>query len=467
MRDSQRGFSILLAAVILIIIVGVVFAIIALFGHQRSEGAVAQAAARLSRAEEALEQFASASGRLPCPANPALDTGDADPLNPLQPCNSPTGTLPWHTIGLARDDSFDSWGWRISYRVYTGAAGSLTQPNGASMALCDTNTLSSPGLGAGGICQGVRGWYTKDSEYLAGKGLPVTDFGVPHLDAAYVLVSHGPSGLGAYTASGSQKPLPANPDELANTTATGPFIARAASSPDIAADDAAHFDDVLAYRTLQDFVNRARLAARDWPDPALASVRADTATVSAAVGTSVSPGSEIGPSVVFNNATVTASAGGTAENVSFDVVGGTEGIGGGGGGGGGTQLSSADSEVLSIEFNVTAQVFAFTLDGFGCRSSCADADQVQLTFYMNDVAVASGPVMLSACNDGDGLASFSIDRGPSPGGDFNRVDIAPKPSVPGGIDTTILMSEFKTCLAGGGCATSLDTGSGPGGNHCP
>ena len=151
------------------------------------------------------------------------------------------------------------------------------------------------------------------------------------------------------------------------------------------------------------------------------------------------------------------------EDLTFDIVGGTEGIGGGPGS---TQLSSADAEVLRIDFNIPAQVFAFTLDGFGCRGGCSDADQVQLTFYKDGVQLPSSPMTLSACNDGDGLASFSIDLGPSPGGDFNRVDIAPKASVPGGVDTTFLMSEFRTCLAGGGCATSLDTGSGPGGNHC-
>src|SRR6185503_11825319 len=149
----------------------------------------------------------------PCPAKGSVDTGDEDATGPSFTCNSPTGTLPWRAIGLAHDGQFDAWGWKISYRVYTGAGGSLTQPNGASMALCTTDhSAASAGVGAGGICQVAAGEvHTWDTDYLLGKGLTVNDFGAaPRTDAAYVLISHGVSGLGAYTSAGQQKAAPVN-----------------------------------------------------------------------------------------------------------------------------------------------------------------------------------------------------------------------------------------------------------------
>ncbi|HEX4780773.1 MAG TPA: hypothetical protein VH301_08485, partial [Usitatibacter sp.] len=279
--------SLFLVAVMLVLIVGAIIAFTGLFGHKRVTAQSADTAAHLAAAQFALEQYAGASGNLPCPANPALDTGDADPIGPTPTCNSPAGTVPWRTIGLSRDQAFDAWGWKISYRVYTGAAGSLTQANAASMVQCTTNAASwSPGLGAGNTCRELNGRHTKDSEYLATRALmlKVTDFGAPTKnDVAYVLISHGVSGLGAWTSAGVQKmPLPANAHELSNENATD-FFAEAASDPSVDATNPTHFDDVIVYRELLDFIVHANLAARAWPDPApgLADVVANSATVAA------------------------------------------------------------------------------------------------------------------------------------------------------------------------------------------
>ncbi len=82
-----------------------------------------------------------------------------------------------------------------------------------------------------------------------------------------MLVSHGPSGFGAYTSSGAQNPnSPTSTDEKNNLKATGPFVLEAASAPIVAPSDNSHYDDVLLYRTIADLAKKANLAARDWHD---------------------------------------------------------------------------------------------------------------------------------------------------------------------------------------------------------
>jgi hypothetical protein len=286
MRRREAGVSLFVVALLILLFIGVFLAALGLFRSGRDVVGSSQAAASLATAQATLEQFAGSTGRLPCPANPALDTGDSSPAGASAVCDFPAGTLPWKTIGMRRDDAYDPWGSKISYRVFTGATG-LTQDNGASMVQCDSNVpAGSPGPSTtpAGLCRAALNRHTSSTDFLAGKGLTVSDFGTNVTDVAYVLVSHGPSGLGAWPSGSTQRALPVDVAELANTTATGPFIAQAATAPSADPMGAPHFDDVLAYRRIADLAQRASLAARDWPDAANESVILDTATVTASLG---------------------------------------------------------------------------------------------------------------------------------------------------------------------------------------
>ena len=467
MKRKQRGVSLLMVCIVLILLIGAIIAFLALFGSSHAGASIAETTTHLLKAQAALEQFASVSGRLPCPANPTLDTGDEDRgAGPTGTCNTLPGTIPWRTIGLRRDDGLDAWGYKISYRVYTGAAGSLTQDNGASMVLCTIGAPASPGLAAGGLCQVTGGHHSDRNEFVLGKGLTVTDFGVVHTDTAYVLISHGPTGRGGFTSQNVQSPLPSGADELANTTATGPFVARSAATVGIAVDDPTFFDDILVYRSIFDLATNANISARNWPDSTFASVVANTSAVVAALGTTPTSTDLQTQTLAFNNATVSVQAAGVAENLSLSNAAGVDGLGGGGGG---ATVSSADSEVFHVTFTYTAQVFAVTLAGFGCRMTagvCTDSDSVQFTFYKDGVQVGT-PITKDACNTLN-VASYTIDLGVSPGGDYNSVDIAPKPTDPAAGVTQLLVGSFVNCPEGGSaCVTGADTGSGPGGNHCP
>ena len=479
----EAGFSLTLLAVVVLLAVATIVAVIIL-GRSADEGQRSeQTRLKFARASEDLVSFVSLNQRLPCPADPSVDTGVSAPVGASAACTFPAGTLPWSTLGINRDDAYDAWGWKVSYRVYTGGAGnvgSLTQAGGTSAVDCDTNEPLPGGTTAQGTCRTHQD--TTPAEYYGGKGLSVNDFGTVHAPSvngdgvAFVLISHGASGLGAYTSAGTRTTLPNSPGELANTTATTAFVAQAANVRGISPDNANYFDDLLAYATLVDLITKAHVAARDWPDPApsFASVKLDTATLTAALERPAAYGDLGQNSVRFTDARVTALSGGAGQNVTFDILGGTEGIGGAAGGAG---LSSADNESVKIEFSKVAQKFALTLDQFGCRTFfgfCIDFDRVELRFYKAGIELAGAlsPQTKNACRAGTGLASFSIDLGVSPAADFDRVDIKPLASIgfPGGTTTSFLVAEFKTCAAGAACVTTLDTGPAltatTGGNRC-
>ena len=468
MRRAQRGVSLLFVAVMLILIVGAILAFLALFGTSHQGDSLADTAARLAKARDALDQFAAATGRLPCPADPTASTGDENPIGGSTTCPTEQGTLPWKTIGLRSDDGLDSWGWKISYRVYDGAIG-LTQAGGASMVLCDTSVSTDPGLDANGLCQvDGSGWHTLYTDFYGTKGLRVTDFGVLNTGIAYVLISPGPTGYGSYSAAGVATTAPVSTDEVGNTLATGQggsgFVARAASAAGVAAADANHFDDVLAYRTIADLMTRSGLVARDWPDGTSSSgssVVLNTANIASALGHSVSPGDLGTRTLTIGNATLTVQRGSTAEDLALGTNATVDGIGGGSSN---PTLSSSRNEVLHIALTAASQNFAITVNGFGCRQTsgtCVDSDRLRLTFYSGGVVVGS-PVTELACNPGSGLASYTVNVG----SDFDSVDVAPRSSTPAGNTVAIYVSAFNAC-ASTACTTSLDTGSGPGGNHCP
>ena len=223
-------------------------------------------------ASDALDQFAAANARLPCPADPVADTG-LEVQATAATCSFDEGTLPWMTLGMRHDDGIDGWGRKLSYRVYTGNEGSLTQPSGVSMVECDmadpVGAKTAVAASLGGLCVSnpdYRLRSTLDTVFLLDKGLTLTDFGTPHTKkVAYVVISHGATGLGGYTVSGARLDMPLG-DELDNTKDTGPFTIKAFSDADTAATSNAHFDDLLIYRTLPDLVKRAGLSARDWPE---------------------------------------------------------------------------------------------------------------------------------------------------------------------------------------------------------
>lgn len=295
-RHRQQGLVAVLLAATLLLSVGTGLILSEL--RQRRDVGERQALTqqRLLALRQALVNFASVNGRLPCPASGTLDTGLADPNAATVGCTSANGTVPWTTLGLPRDAALDAWGRKVSYRVFAGATG-LTRLGGASLVNCDADfatpvpTASAPALAVNNFqCAPVAGPPRTDPASVLApgtrRGLVVYDDGAQPSttvwQVALVLISHGANGAGAWTTGGVQKALApvANAVERANglvLNAAGVPISPAAcplppavmpaapvchyrinhSDGTVALTDNNYFDDQVVYLTFFDLFNPA------------------------------------------------------------------------------------------------------------------------------------------------------------------------------------------------------------------
>lgn len=445
---------------LLVVLLLVMLALLASYALSRisaSFGEQSQSGERLAAVAHVLEQYASSAQRLPCPAEPEADTGDEkiDPLDSAN-CSFPEGTLPWKTIGLRKDDSYDAWGRKISYRVYiNGGNGSLTQPRGISMVECDLVENASV-LGPNRTCNSNADMYQRNTsadDFLLNKGLSLTDLGVVHNDVAYVLISHGPTGFGAYTASGARMDMPAG-DERGNTRGTGAFTIKAFSDPDVAANTGPHFDDLLFYRRLSDLARVTNLAARDWPEGALLNP-----VTMAAVG--LGTGDTNASTFTFFGNTFTALGG--SEPEFSNTAGGFEGIGVVGEG----SHFIENGEIIRIDFAQAAARIAVTLNHFGYFTIFSKhREQAEVRFYNGATAVGIG-VVKQGCRADGALATFVVEPTIA-GSSFTRVEVEGKnifPTLiifgfPIPISSQFLISEIAACgPTVAACTTTLASAS--------
>jgi hypothetical protein len=471
MIRRERGAAGIFIFVVLLLAMGF---LVAMFTFSRKSTAVdeqTESTAALDKIAAALEQYSAATGRLPCPADPTLDAAADTGVEAVSGGSCTTGlagTVPWKTVGLGRQDTFDVWGWRISYRVYSATAGGFTQPTtafaptngGASMVNCNTAPRFDSGLDASGFCR--SDYTTSADDFQSTKGLTVNEYtdvsagggstpSAVHTGVAYVLISHGQSGLGAYTASGNRRDLPANGPERDNTASnsnTSPPVSSVApaSSPDISPSTKGHFDDIVLYRTIGDLVRRTGLTARAWPF---------SLTLQSALGTNTPPvlGSSLGVSTLtVGGAQIGAgSISGGQLNLSYDAAGGVEGFGVFGGGGG-TGISGNDYITATFAQATTNKV-ALSLSGLD------NSERATLVFLRRGSIVGS-TVTLQGCRSGSGaLANFTL----TPGVSYDEIGVTSWP-----YSSSFLLSAVTTCSATAStCLTSLDNGtSPPSGNHC-
>lgn len=466
MRRRELGFSIALLVAVLGLIIGAMVAAFLLTRFSGSRDEMETTRARMEAVMSALDQYAAQNRSLPCPAVPTLassaaNAGVAAPAG--SGCANGDGTVPWKTIGLKEEHALDAWGRRISYRVFSTAYGSLTQAGGASMVDCDLWRIN-PGSGLDpvtGLCAPAR--TTDAADYIALERLRLYDFSpAVRTDVAYVLVSHGATGYGAYSSSGAPLPAPKGP-ESDNTKAGGPFHSLAFADLD-KFDASSHFDDLVAYRTVSDLVKRAGLSGRDWPEAAPPDSTVFTReTVASRPGVSLSSPSDTDTNrsvIDFGSFAAIGVEGGTLENVSAGASGGIGVVGSGN-----PLMTYSEGEALLLSFDSLARRFGITLSGLNRfnASGTRFTEKVAFAFYRDDGSALSTVLGAACANDAD-HASFDID----PGGSFRYVFIVPLPSTAGnasgGIvqsDTGFLVAEIRTCAAATAtdpfCRTSLST----------
>jgi prepilin-type N-terminal cleavage/methylation domain-containing protein len=218
-RSDERGFTLIELAIVMAVVGIMLAGTMKLLGGQLDQSRIKATRERLGIADGALVAFYAASAYLPCPADGALPTSDAS-YGRAQPetsgaCAGVTAAnqvLPWRTIGLREELSFDGWRRRFSYHV----SPPLT-------------TAGSASLGDLSVRDGAA-------------GAPGTSELTPV--AAFVVLSHGENGLGGWLASGQRMTTTGVPThEAENTDGVEPFVDTALSE---AVGD--EFDDLTLWR---------------------------------------------------------------------------------------------------------------------------------------------------------------------------------------------------------------------------
>ena len=407
--------------------------------------------ASLTRISNALVGFATLNRRLPCPARGDFDTGEANPETAAAICSTPDGVVPWKTLALRREDSLDGWGRKVSYRVFSDPAGStefkgFTQDRGVDMTNC--NSSLDPALDS--ALQSVTSRCKPASpttvvppntrkQFLDARAnmLVVQDSGTARNGNAFVLISHGESGLGAYASEGGTRSTMPNAggNEFTNTQAGGTYWIAAYSDRTVASSALNHFDDVLAYKPFTDLVQEVNLAERPWGNP-FGSTTFTAAAIAAAGGdaTQFNTGRS---TLTFSGFTVTA-FGDTARNVSFnrDAGGGIGSIGTSSNSETTATLNRATNEGLRFQFTQPGRYLGVTLSRFGDQSG--ERERVRFDFVIGGSNVRVTKV---ACRSGDNRVNFTI----NPGGDFDEVTVEPRLTQLFNFNSTLIVAAIATC----------------------
>ena len=274
-----RGFT-LIEIVVVLFILGVVITMAAgITKALTASQKLSITTTRLAAVDTAIVQFAMQTKRMPCPADGTLvstdnNAGVETARTGAAGCttNEAGGVVPWRALGLSESDATDGWNHRLTYRVLPA----LAADGGMDTSWCDpAGTGALAGTACNPACTtAALGSCTPPATFLAGKGLKVRNIagtttmdpaGVPNTGAAYVVISAGSSGGGAYLSSGQLS---------ATTTVDGTeeqknYANAAYSAAGYYVDDgisdvsgATHFDDLLSRPAVLTVINKAGLGPR-------------------------------------------------------------------------------------------------------------------------------------------------------------------------------------------------------------
>jgi prepilin-type N-terminal cleavage/methylation domain-containing protein len=298
---GARGFT-LIEMVVVIAVLGFLLAIFVgitrtLVSQQRYQ----TTRSRLATLETAFIAYVSQSKRLPCPANGTVTSSDASAgkevvtgTGTARDCGTQAnGVVPWRDLGLTASDIEDGWGGRFTYRVgpdlvkdgtldFTGCdPGGTAAISGAAGTYCAagcTSTLStctSPAnaLGISGtkglVVENAAGTILMDPRGTNPASTPSVTTG-----AAYVVISHGPEGGGAYNGDGVLQSSSVSAGTMeaknfANVAYTAPTLPVTSAPPSFLVDDVlngttstSHFDDIVQRPGVLALAMKANLGPR-------------------------------------------------------------------------------------------------------------------------------------------------------------------------------------------------------------
>jgi len=277
----NKGFSLVELAIALVIIALVLVLFIGASSGFISSKRNEATALKLKAIENAIALFVAQNKRLPCPADGTIPAGTAGSgvESPLGGgiCNQLTGVVPALTLGMSEADVLDGWNNRITYRVFSGAPGSLTINNGMDMSWCDpVGGLPAVPVLPNNTCNSACTSTTLNncvspSQFLNNKGLEIRNAaGVVLMNptggggAAYVLISHGDNMGGAYSQNGVLlgpigAQVGAQEAQNVNNTALQAFYV---DSDYVGSDTVNHFDDLVLRPSIISVASKAQLGPR-------------------------------------------------------------------------------------------------------------------------------------------------------------------------------------------------------------
>lgn len=278
-----KGFSLVELAISLVIIALVLVLFIGASSGFISSKRNEVTALKLKAIENAIALFVAQNKRLPCPADGTIPAGTAgsgveSPLGGgICNANQLTGVVPVLTLGMSEADVLDGWNNRITYRVFSGAPGSLTINNGMDMSWCDpVGGLPAVPVPPNNTCNSACTSTTLNncvspSQFLNNKGLEIRNAdGVVLMNptggggAAYVLISHGDNMGGAYSPSGTLLgPIGAQVGtQEAQNSNNSALQAYYVDSSYTGGDTVNHYDDLVMRPSIISVASKAQLGPR-------------------------------------------------------------------------------------------------------------------------------------------------------------------------------------------------------------
>lgn len=309
-RPEQAGFTLTELAMVLVIIALLFVFIMPTSTALLNTGKRELTRQRLKTIDAAFINYVTVNRRLPCPAVGTVAagaagteelryvTGDVIPAGfAIGDCknNQVSGIVPYIAIGLTEADIIDGWDRRITYRAAFG----LTRDSALDMTSCDpagtkaADVTTFPAYAApsgrcwsvppGGTCVGTdMTTCTSPQLYLAGKGFDIRNgdgtvlimAGASFTGAAYVLISHGENGYGAYNRSGTLQTTSSSGvagaieafninGSAVSVTAALPATANTFRDAELTSGAAAtYFDDFIVRPSVFSVIQRAQLGPR-------------------------------------------------------------------------------------------------------------------------------------------------------------------------------------------------------------
>lgn len=287
-KGSFGGFTILELAVVILIIGILTAGTLAIVKPLLIQAQYRATDANINRVIDVISAYAQRNHRIPCPANPdgaaaaqpfGAEVGSGVDGDRVGDCDNPAGgervegIVPFRTLGLSLDDVQDGYGRFLTYAVSPAFARDTTQSLGAHKrcrvigkwveAGDSRNSVKArfccPDLGVPPMTDlaindngGEPLWPfwrdasggSYDAADVAFSSAATFDLAADNVTAvAFVLVSHGSNGFGAFSDSGTRLPTLGNAPgagELENANGNNTYISAAR-------DDV--FDDLVRWRT--------------------------------------------------------------------------------------------------------------------------------------------------------------------------------------------------------------------------